>query len=137
MKIFFSANSTSVVVMILYLWANFLYKRLRVSSVKAIVGTMITTLFGFVIEIKASITKLLPKLVGALTAIFSPLTSRFNKDDCSLCKVDCLPPMSTLNISYTNLSSQFAVSAFKYGYNPVSRIRWFTNGEYSISFLSW
>ena len=44
-KIFFSAGSTSVVVIILYSEANFLYKRLLVSSVKAIVGTIIKTFF--------------------------------------------------------------------------------------------
>ena len=63
---------------------NFLYIRLLVSSVKAIVGTIIKTFLGFLIFIKASITKLFPKLVGALTAMFLPSKSFLRSRDCSL-----------------------------------------------------
>ena len=62
----------SVVVIILYLYENLYSILRRVSSAKAIVGTIITTFSGWFMAIKASIIKLLPKLVGALTAILLP-----------------------------------------------------------------
>ncbi len=80
---FFSDKETSEVVITLYSRLNFLCKRRRVSSVKAIVGTIMTTFFGFLIAINESIIKLFPKLVGALTARCLPLISFFNIDDCS------------------------------------------------------
>ena len=69
---------TSAVVIILYSAANFLCNLLRVSSVRDIVGTIIRTLVGLFNDIKASIMKLFPKLVGALTAKLSPFNNLFN-----------------------------------------------------------
>ena len=66
---------------ILYLCENLCSILRRVSSAKAIVGTIITTFSGWLIAIKASIIKLLPKLVGALTAILSPNRSCFRTCD--------------------------------------------------------
>jgi len=76
-----SLRVASVVVIILYIPENLCSILLRVSSAKAIVGTIITTLSGLRIEIKASMMKLLPKLVGALSAILSPANNRFKTLD--------------------------------------------------------
>ena len=82
----------------------------RVSSAKAIVGTIITTLSGLRIAINASIIKLLPKLVGALIAIFSPAKSLLRTFDCALWKVTgTSSPTLTLNASTTTWSSHKAV----------------------------
>ena len=97
---FFSERSTSAVVIILYSEENFLCNLLRVSSVRDIVGTIINTLLGFFSDMKASMIKLFPKLVGALIARFSPLNSLFKINDCSRCNVIGLAnPTSTLNRS--------------------------------------
>ena len=76
-----SLRVASVVVIILYVPENLCSILLRVSSANAIVGTIITTLSGLRIEIKASMMKLLPKLVGALRAILSPANNRFRTLD--------------------------------------------------------
>lgn len=61
---------------------------------------MITAVFGFLIAINASITKLFPKLVGALTAISFPSSNSFNSLDYSLCNVIfSVSPVSTLKAS--------------------------------------
>ncbi|CAG9227850.1 hypothetical protein BGLA2_420117 [Burkholderia gladioli] len=97
---FRSPKSTSLVAITLYWSENFCWSRRLVSSVSANVGTIINTFRGFIIEIYASIMKLFPKLVGALTAKFSPFSSLLSTEDCSRCSVIGFPiPTSTLNAS--------------------------------------
>ena len=123
-KIFFSEITASVVVIILQLLENLLYKRLLVSSAKAIVGTIMTIFWGCLIAIKASMMKLLPKLVGALTAKLFPFRSFFSTCDCAVCSTHfSFSPISVLKASQANRSSQMAFLISIYGKRPTFLIR--------------